>query len=134
MNRYLCKAKMVNNNKWVQGYYVECDDYCNAIEHFIIEKNNICVPTNEKDGLIEIDPKTLCQCSGIPDKNGKLIFVGDYVLTNTTDKNLATLVYFDEETACILGKSKQCRKPLWFSKQFSKSFEIIGNVHDKEGV
>ena len=69
MDRYLYKAKRLDNGEWVQGYLFG-----------IWEKRYILWGmTNDIPNMIEVDPTTICQCTGLKDKNGKLIWENDIV-------------------------------------------------------
>lgn len=79
---HLCKAKTITDRTWVQGYYVY--DYGKDI-HYIFA-NEIacpnCINDRRKDFSLqdyEIDPSTLCHCTGMRDKNSKLIWENDIV-------------------------------------------------------
>lgn len=68
-NRYLFKAKRKDNGEWVQGYL-----------YGIWEKRYILWGmTNDIPDMIEVDPSTICQCTGLKDKNSKLIWENDIV-------------------------------------------------------
>ena len=67
MDRYLYKAKRLDNGEWVQGYLFG-----------IWEKRYILWGmTNDIPNMIEVDPTTICQCTGLRDKNDKLIWEND---------------------------------------------------------
>lgn len=81
-DRYLYKAKRVDNGEWVQGYLFN-DGFENGrvfVGGFVIEKYNgtACDEwTVTGINFYEIDPNTICQCTGLRDKNGKLIWEND---------------------------------------------------------
>lgn len=68
-NRYLFRGKRIDNGEWVQGYL-----------YGIWEKRYILWGmTNDIPNMIEVDPTTICPCTGLKDKNGKLIWENDIV-------------------------------------------------------
>ena len=77
--RFLSKAKVKYNGQnhfsgdWIEGYYTYSEYYN---KHYI----TIEVPGNPSVYFttIEINPSTLCQCTGMKDKNKNLIFEGDW--------------------------------------------------------
>lgn len=79
--RYLYRAKRTDNGEWVEGYYFKKKIFKDspAEEHFIMtskepKRGRIC-----KVIFYCIDPSTICQCTGLKDKNGKLIWENDVV-------------------------------------------------------
>lgn len=64
-DRYLFKAKRLDNREWVTGQYVKGLDMCDKEVHLIFEPTTIFYSSGETDGWSEIDPSTLCQCTGL---------------------------------------------------------------------
>ena len=72
MNReILFKAKRKDNGEWVEGYYrrIPC---MGMLEHYIMPRN----PKNRMEQYA-INPDTICQYTGLVDKNGKKIWEND---------------------------------------------------------
>ena len=74
-DRYLYRAKRKNCRGltkeiwWVEGYL-----------YGIWERRYILWGmTNDVPNMVEVDPSTICQCTGLKDKNGKLIWENDVV-------------------------------------------------------
>ena len=74
-DRYLYRAKRKNWRElpkemwWVEGYL-----------YGIWERRYILWGmTNDVPNMVEVDPSTICQCTGLKDKNNKLIWENDIV-------------------------------------------------------
>lgn len=80
-NRYLCKARPIGTRKqWVTGFYAVLGEKTVII---VNEPEKFYDVDSEKNShgnkIVEVIPKTVCQCTGLVDKNGKLIWENDIV-------------------------------------------------------
>ena len=76
-DRYIYKAKRTDNGEWVQGYLVyDNRDKLYRIIMDIQYSTGTCITT---DNAPRVDSSTICQCTGLKDKNGKLIWENDVI-------------------------------------------------------
>ena len=69
-DRYLYRAKRTDNGEWVEGDLV----------HSVYKINDICVGKYGSEvGMHQVYESTICQCTVLKDKNGKLIWENDIV-------------------------------------------------------
>ena len=72
MREILFKAKRIDNDEWVEGYYCKWKQIRRPLCD-VEEKEFDCIITWMSDGWMaryEIDPETLCQYTGLKSKNG----------------------------------------------------------------
>lgn len=123
----LYRGKRINNSEWVEGYYeppIEFDGH----------KFGMTISYIGNRGWLEdaeIDPETVGECSGIPDKNGKLIFEGDVlkVIYLCQKPVIARVTFRDGKYGIRYTRhGNTCIDTM--SGSMSNLYEIIGNIYD----
>lgn len=119
MNReILFKAKRKDNGEWVEGY--------------LMDENYINVPFNDDDACgrfddpIEIDPATICQYTGLTDKNGNKIWEND--ILKLPGKDGYFTCEWEGDTARFVFNGDGLTVD--FDNYWAYEVEVTGNIFD----
>lgn len=134
-DRYLFKAKRIDNGEWVQGNILLDIEKNKPSETYRI------YPVDHVDICRIVDETTICQCTGLKDKNGKLIWENDVVKKEfytdydafSNSEEYIGIVKVSNCAWVIETIRDECIRPIFEAMLYSEDvehFEILGNVFD----
>lgn len=164
MRESLFRAKWIDNGEWVEGFYTQLPKP--SLGATIVARGDLCaedvadyiiVNTSKQHSNFsnayplevveceqyEVDPETVCQYTGLKDKNGRKIFEGDVVkgVAYSIDF-IGYIVWIDEIAGFGVRYFNKRREPTaWENSSILKAIqrwkqpnefqaEVIGNIFD----
>lgn len=144
MREILFKAKRIDNGEWIIGSLIQ-NTYLGGIRSWISSEQEDkarlrSVSTYQAEWrAFEVRTDTICQYTGLTDKNGKLIFENDVVKATVRQNSLCQLSSYSDfyqisyqEKYCYFYLKKK-NNNLLFDGNWSyyiKSIEVIGNIFE----
>lgn len=122
-NRYLFRGKRIDNGEWVVGDLV----------HSVYKIGDTCIGQYGNEvGVHEVEPSTICQCTGIKDEKGNLIFENDilsgHIDVEIPEDETRKRVVWHENGWCT--NEPGCDDYEELDDFDSENFEVIGNKID----
>lgn len=145
-DRYLFKAKRLDNGEWIMGSLIQ-NPFFKGVRSWISseqEDKTRLRSISRSQALwnsIEVDSSTICQCTGLKDKNGKLIWENDiishkyaknYSLFGYTEKRKNYVIKWDNTMVYCGFRYHNGRNifPLKRGTISNGDDEVIGNIFD----
>ena len=127
MREILFRAKRIDNGEWVEGYYLKT-----TLGKDIEPSDVIFVPfkinRSGQWGWIKVLPETLCQFTGMVDKNGRRIWENDIIKHEISD-TIGVVKWYHEDYVGwyvddVVVDEQQFTDEMW------NGCEVIGNIFD----
>lgn len=150
--RYLYRAKRIDKGVWVEGNLIHAKkDYyiCENPYECMNEYSSLNGQSYGFGGFKLVDSSTICQCTGLMDKNRKLIWENDIVrfqfdnddcpfMNKDTKKRVGKVFFSDFRASWSVAMGRKCNKELnndlFRYVQNGNRVEIIGNIFDNQDL
>ena len=147
MREILFRGKDKDDGNWYEGYYLQLHDttYCcmpsdNVDEanrlnkenehHYIVFEQMTDWGLPNKHLRAEVLPETVCQYTGLTDKNGRKIFEGDILSAHLDDQHPEDITYVQITWNGFSWCMRESAEDDVMTEHDCNVFEVCGNIFD----
>ena len=127
MNReILFKAKRKDNGEWVEGNLItnERNENQKYIGYIIDERNGVI----EDFDLVEVIPDTICQYTGLTDKNGRKIWENDITYIRSSGLSGYGVIKYQNGNLVLVDEKRKRTYSLYGEWKIRKDGNIFDNA------
>lgn len=132
MREILFRAKRTDSEEWVEGFY-QFIDWIYPSTGELAERKYYIRQIRSQDAF-EVNPDTICQYTGMTDKNGNKIWENDIIKVRANNRAFISQIEWDDYSK---GFTFQDSKSTWCGMDafatggcYRFGCEVIGNIFD----